>query len=131
MSLLEVHELSRHFGGLAAVNDLSFTVDEGAIHGLIGPNGAGKTTTFNVISGFYKPTAGDIVFGGRKISGLRPSRIAARGVVRTFQATTLFQETHRPGECADRLPHAVEGGARSARCWAPVVTPNGSRRRAP
>ena len=92
MSLLEVREMSRHFGGLAAVNNLSFTVDEGAIHGLIGPNGAGKTTTFNVISGFYKPTAGDIVFGDRKISGLRPSRIAARGVVRTFQATTLFQE---------------------------------------
>ena len=92
MSLLEVRELSRHFGGLAAVNNLSFIVDEGEIHGLIGPNGAGKTTTFNVISGFYKPTAGEILFGGRRISGLRPSRIAARGVVRTFQATTLFQE---------------------------------------
>jgi branched-chain amino acid transport system ATP-binding protein len=92
MSLLEVRELSRHFGGLAAVNGLTFTVDEGKIHGLIGPNGAGKTTTFNVISGFYKPTAGEILFGGRRISGLRPSRIAARGVVRTFQATTLFQE---------------------------------------
>ena len=92
MSLLEVRDLSRHFGGLAAVNNLSFAVDEGAIHGLIGPNGAGKTTTFNVISGFYKPTAGEVVFGGHRISGLRPSRIAARGVVRTFQATTLFQE---------------------------------------
>jgi branched-chain amino acid transport system ATP-binding protein len=92
MSLLEVSDLSRHFGGLAAVNSLTFVVDEGEIHGLIGPNGAGKTTTFNVISGFYKPTAGEILFGGRRISGLRPSRIAARGVVRTFQATTLFQE---------------------------------------
>ncbi len=92
MSLLEVRDLSRHFGGLAAVNSLSFAVEEGAIHGLIGPNGAGKTTTFNVISGFYRPTAGEVVFGGRRISGLRPSRIAARGVVRTFQATTLFQE---------------------------------------
>ena len=92
MSLLEVRELSRHFGGLAAVNNLSFTVEEGEIHGLIGPNGAGKTTTFNVISGFYRPSAGAVLFGGRSISGLRPSRIAARGVVRTFQATTLFQE---------------------------------------
>ena len=92
MSLLEVNELSRHFGGLAAVNGLTFSVEEGEIHGLIGPNGAGKTTTFNVISGFYKPTAGAVVFGGRNISGLRPSRIASRGVVRTFQATTLFHE---------------------------------------
>ena len=92
MSLLEVRDLSRHFGGLAAVNNLSFSVDEGVIHGLIGPNGAGKTTTFNVISGFYRPTAGEVLFDGRRISGQRPSRIAARGVVRTFQATTLFQE---------------------------------------
>ena len=92
MSLLEVRDLSRHFGGLAAVNNLSFSVNEGVIHGLIGPNGAGKTTTFNVISGFYRPSAGEVLFGGRRISGLRPSRIAARGVVRTFQATTLFQE---------------------------------------
>ena len=92
MSLLEVRNLCRNFGGLAAVRDLSFSVDEGEIHGLIGPNGAGKTTTFNVISGFYGPSSGEVLFGGRRISGLRPSQIAARGVVRTFQATTLFQE---------------------------------------
>ncbi len=92
MSLLEVRDLCRSFGGLAAVRDLSFSVEEGEIHGLIGPNGAGKTTTFNVVSGFYAPSAGEVLFKGRRISGLRPSRIAARGVVRTFQATTLFQE---------------------------------------
>lgn len=92
MSLLEVRGLSRSFGGLAAVRDLSFSVEEGEIHGLIGPNGAGKTTTFNVVSGFYAPSAGEVLFKRRRISGLRPSRIAARGVVRTFQATTLFQE---------------------------------------
>ncbi len=92
MSLLEVRGLSRSFGGLAAVRDLSFAVEAGEIHGLIGPNGAGKTTTFNVVSGFYAPSAGEVLFKGRRISGLRPSRIAARGVVRTFQATTLFQE---------------------------------------
>jgi branched-chain amino acid transport system ATP-binding protein len=90
--ILEVERLSRRFGGLAAVDDLSFTVERGEIRGLIGPNGAGKTTTFNVISGFNPPSAGRVLFEGRNISGLRTSRIAALGLVRTFQQTTLFQE---------------------------------------
>lgn len=92
MSILEVQGLTRQFGGLSAVSDLSFSVTEGRIHGLIGPNGAGKTTTFNVISGFYSPTAGRVIFQGQDISGLRTSSIAERGLVRTFQATTLFHE---------------------------------------
>ena len=92
MALLEVRDLSRHFGGLAAVDGLSFGVEEGEIHGLIGPNGAGKTTTFNVISGYYQPTAGDVVYHGETIARLKTSDIAARGLVRTFQSTTLFQE---------------------------------------
>ena len=92
MTILEVQHLSRGFGGLVAVSDLSFSVGEGEIRGLIGPNGAGKTTTFNVISGFYPPSAGRVLFRGEDISGLRTSAIAARGLVRTFQATTLFQE---------------------------------------
>ena len=92
MALLEVRNLSRHFGGLAAVDGLSFSVDEGEIRGLIGPNGAGKTTIFNVISGFYQPTGGDVIYRGETISGLRTSAIAGRGLVRTFQSTTLFQE---------------------------------------
>jgi branched-chain amino acid transport system ATP-binding protein len=90
--ILEVERLSRRFGGLAAVDDLSFTVEPGEIRGLIGPNGAGKTTTFNVISGFNAPSSGRVLFEGRDISGLRTSRIAALGLVRTFQQTTLFQE---------------------------------------
>ena len=90
--MLEVRNLSRNFGGLAAVSDLSFSVEENEIRGLIGPNGAGKTTTFNVISGFYPPSAGKVLFRGEDISGMRTSAIAARGLVRTFQATTLFQE---------------------------------------
>lgn len=90
--MLEVRNLSRNFGGLAAVSDLSFSVGEHEIRGLIGPNGAGKTTTFNVISGFHPPSAGQVRFRGEDISGLRTSAIAARGLVRTFQATTLFQE---------------------------------------
>jgi branched-chain amino acid transport system ATP-binding protein len=92
MALLEVDSLSRRFGGLTAVDNLSFRVEAGAIHGLIGPNGAGKTTTFNVISGFYKPTGGRVLYDGRDISGMKTSAIAALGLVRTFQATTLFHE---------------------------------------
>jgi branched-chain amino acid transport system ATP-binding protein len=90
--LLEVRAVSRHFGGLAAVRELSFVVHAGEIRGLVGPNGAGKTTTFNVISGFYRPSSGEVLYQGRRISGLRPSAIAARGLVRTFQATTLFHQ---------------------------------------
>jgi branched-chain amino acid transport system ATP-binding protein len=90
--ILEVRRLARHFGGLVAVNDLSFAVAPGAIHGLIGPNGAGKTTTFNVISGFYAPTSGQVIYQGRDVSGLRTHALAALGLVRTFQGTTLFKE---------------------------------------
>ena len=92
MPILEVHELTRRFGGLFAVSDLTFSVEEGEIRGLIGPNGAGKTTTFNVISGFYPPSEGRVLFLGHDISGMATNAIAARGLVRTFQATTLFQE---------------------------------------
>jgi len=90
--LLEVRDLSRHFGGLVAVDGLSFSVQSGAIHGLIGPNGAGKTTTFNVISGFYAPTHGQVLYQGRDVSGMKTARLAAIGLIRTFQGTTLFKE---------------------------------------
>jgi branched-chain amino acid transport system ATP-binding protein len=89
MALLETRRLTRRFGGLLAVNELSFAIEAGSIHGLIGPNGAGKTTTFNVISGFYAPTAGQVFYDGQDISGLRTHAIAKRGLVRTFQGTTL------------------------------------------
>ena len=88
--LLEVKELTKHFGGLAAVNGVGLGVRTGEIHGLIGPNGAGKTTFFNLVSGVLKPTGGEIVFDGTGITGLKPSKIAARGLVRTFQSNTLF-----------------------------------------
>jgi branched-chain amino acid transport system ATP-binding protein len=92
MALLKVESLTKHFGGLAAVSDLSFQIDEGEIRGLIGPNGAGKTTIFNLVSGFYKPTSGRILYQGEVISGLKVSQVASRGLIRTFQGTTLFQE---------------------------------------
>jgi branched-chain amino acid transport system ATP-binding protein len=91
-AILQVEHLGRRFGGLAAIDNLSFAILPGEIRGLIGPNGAGKTTTFNVISGFYAPSSGRVVFEGRDISGQRTSRVAALGLVRTFQQTTLFQE---------------------------------------
>jgi branched-chain amino acid transport system ATP-binding protein len=90
MALLEIKELSRSFGGLQAVNGVSFTVKEGSIKALIGPNGAGKTTLFNMISGVLQPDAGTIEFGGMKIQGLKPYQIAAKGMARTFQHIRLF-----------------------------------------
>jgi len=90
--LLETRALSKHFDGLAAVNRVDLTVEEGEIVGLIGPNGAGKTTCFNLLSGFLRPTAGTIRFDGEDITGLRSHRIVRRGLVRTFQLTTLFAE---------------------------------------
>lgn len=92
MALLEAHDLSKHFGGLAAVNHVNLTVHEGEIVGLIGPNGAGKTTCFNLLSGFLPPTAGRITFNGEGLAGLKPHQIVARGLVRTFQHTTLFHD---------------------------------------
>lgn len=92
MPLLELREATMRFGGLTAVDNLSFSVEAGAIHGLIGPNGAGKTTSFNLISGFYTPTSGEIVYQGQDIAGIGTHQTAARGLVRTFQHATLFQE---------------------------------------
>ena len=90
--LLELRGVSRRFGGLLAVADLSMTVARGAIHGLIGPNGAGKSTVFNLITGVIPLNAGAVFFKGERTSGLRPSEICRRGIARTFQATTLFRE---------------------------------------
>ena len=92
MSLLEVRQLNKRFGGLLAVSDLDMTVEEGEIRGIIGPNGAGKTTLFNVISGTYRPTSGDVFLNGDKLTGLRPSRITAKGGVRTFQRSAMFSD---------------------------------------
>ena len=89
-ALLEVNGLAKHFGGLAAVKDLTFTVAKGRIAGLIGPNGAGKTTAFNAISGVLVPTHGQVRFDGCDITGRRPSAIVASGLVRTFQHTATF-----------------------------------------
>jgi len=90
--LLELRGVSRRFGGLQAVADLSMTVAQGSIHGLIGPNGAGKSTVFNLITGVIALSAGEILFKRERISGLPPSEVCRRGIARTFQATALFRE---------------------------------------
>lgn len=90
MSLLSVQGLSKRFGGLQAVQDVSFSVREGTIKALIGPNGAGKTTLFNLVSGVIPPDSGVITFRGAAVQGLRPHQVAARGMARTFQHIRLF-----------------------------------------
>jgi branched-chain amino acid transport system ATP-binding protein len=89
--ILEIQDISKHFGGLAALSGVSFAVEPGEILGLIGPNGAGKTTLFNVMTGFLPPTRGKILFQGEDVTGLRPDQVAQKGLVRTFQSTNLFQ----------------------------------------
>lgn len=90
-ALLEIKGVSRFFGGLAALSDVTFNVERGDILGLIGPNGAGKTTLFNVVNGFYGPSQGEVFFNGKKISGLKPHQICARGIARTFQVVKPLQ----------------------------------------
>ena len=90
--VLELKGLTKLFGGLAAVNDVSFKVREGGISGLIGPNGAGKTTVFNLITGVYKVTEGQILFQGQPIHNQEPYKVACAGVTRTFQNIRLFKE---------------------------------------
>jgi len=91
-TILEVKQLSKYFGGLAAVSELDLGVVDSEILGLIGPNGAGKTTLFNVISGFFPPTSGKVIFEGRDITGLKAHEVAHLGISRTFQASTLFMK---------------------------------------
>ena len=90
MSILSLQSLLKSFGGLVAVAGVTFDVEENAIVGLIGPNGAGKTTVFNLITGNYRPDSGDIIFNGRKITGLPTHRIVTMGIARTFQNIRLF-----------------------------------------
>ena len=89
-AVLRTDKCTIRFGGLVAVNSLDMAVREGEIYGLIGPNGAGKTTVFNLLTGVYEPTEGEIFFQGKRIDGLRPHQIARRGVSRTFQNIRLF-----------------------------------------
>ena len=89
-ALINIQNLTMRFGGLVAVSDVSFQVDDGEIHALIGPNGAGKTTTLNMINGIYRPTSGNIIFDGEPIIELSPYMVTRRGIARTFQNIQVF-----------------------------------------
>lgn len=91
MALLEVHKMSHDFGGLRAVENYNLKIDPGQIRGLIGPNGAGKTTIFNLITGIYRPTMGDIILDGKSVVGLKPYQIASMRLGRTFQNLNLWR----------------------------------------
>ncbi len=92
MSLLRVERVSKHFGSLIAVNNISMTVEPGELRAIIGPNGAGKTTFFNLITGFFSPTIGRIVFDGKDVTHLAPAERVHSGMARTFQITEIFRE---------------------------------------
>ena len=121
-TLLRIRDLSVVFGGLKAVNGLSFDVRRGHIHALIGPNGAGKSTTFNCISRFYTPTTGSVLYRGQELTRVAPFSMAGMGIARTFQNLELFAElsvlenvllgTHAQG--ADTLPRLLRRPARAS-----------------
>ncbi len=90
MSLLSLRHVSRRFGALVALNDISLDIEAGELRALIGPNGAGKTTLFNLISGFFPPSDGEILFGGERIAATDPVTLVRKGIIRTFQITEIF-----------------------------------------
>ena len=90
-AILAIEHVAVHFGGLVAIADMNFVVNDGEVLGLIGPNGAGKTTAFNVITGFLRPTKGEVRFKGTSLNGLKPHEVTNLGLVRTFQRTSVFQ----------------------------------------
>jgi branched-chain amino acid transport system ATP-binding protein len=123
-TLLDVEELSKSFGGLQALDGVSFTVAERSITALIGPNGAGKTTLFNLVSGFLPPSAGRVRLGGTDVTGLPPHSRAAAGIVRTFQLVKLFTELSVVENVLVGAHTRSTGGL-----WAALVRPR--RREAP
>ncbi|KHE68192.1 ABC transporter ATP-binding protein, partial [Halobacillus sp. BBL2006] len=91
--LIETKQLTKKFGGLVAVNAVDFAIEKGKINAIIGPNGAGKSTFFNLVSGSYQPSSGEVLYKGKNITKLAPNKIAELGVARTFQTTNLFEES--------------------------------------
>jgi branched-chain amino acid transport system ATP-binding protein len=123
MPFLDIHELNKSFGGLKAVDDCSFSVEEGKIVSLIGPNGAGKTTAFNLISGIMKSSSGRVVFAGEEIQGRAPHQITRLGLSRTYQISRVLDEM---SVLENMLVHAPAKGIR--RLWQPIATEHERRR---
>jgi neutral amino acid transport system ATP-binding protein len=121
---LDVRDVVKHFGGVTAVNRASLTVEPGSITALIGPNGAGKTTLFNVVSGFYRPERGVVLFDGERIDRRRPHRVVLRGLVRTFQTTRSLNRM----SVLDNVTLAARDQP-GERLWRLVATPRTVRRR--
>ena len=113
MALLELDGLTRRFGGIVAVDDVTMRVEAGEVRAVIGPNGAGKSTLFNLITGVVKPTTGAVRFDGEELTGLPPQRICQRGISRTFQLTALFPEM------TARENARLAAQARHGRRWQP------------
>jgi len=114
--LLEATTVRKEFGGLVAVNDVDFTIPEGTIVSLIGPNGAGKTTFFNILTGVYKPTAGEVAFHGERITGLPPHKVTKLGMARTFQNIRLFHNMTAVENVQVAMHSRLKGGI-----WASIV----------
>ena len=104
MALLEVSNLGIAFGGLQAVSQLDMTIEKGHLYGLIGPNGAGKTTVFNMLTGMYRPTEGNIVLDGKDITGKSPELINKAGIARTDRKSTRLNSSH---VCQSRMPSSA------------------------
>jgi branched-chain amino acid transport system ATP-binding protein len=114
-NLVEVVGLRKEFGGLVAVSDVDFTIPDGKIVGLIGPNGAGKTTFFNMLTGVYKPTAGEITFHGVRVTGLPPHKVTQLGMARTFQNIRLFHNMSAVENVQVAMHSRLKGGV-----WASI-----------
>lgn len=123
MSLLSIQGLSKRFGGLQAVRDVTFDVREGTITSLIGPNGAGKTTVFNLITGIYRPDHGSIRFKGEELVGLPPHQVVQRGIARTFQTVRLFANL----TCFENVLAGQHCRSRAG-VWASIIQTPGQRR---
>jgi branched-chain amino acid transport system ATP-binding protein len=109
-SILDAVRVRKEFGGLVAVNDIDFSIPRGAIVSLIGPNGAGKTTFFNMLTGVYTPTSGEVVFEGKRVTGLPPHKVTALGMARTFQNIRLFQNMTALENVLVAMHSRIKGG---------------------
>lgn len=126
--LLDVQHVTMRFGGITAVNDLSMRIPTGSITGLIGPNGAGKTTAFNVISGFYNPQEGDILFKGHSVKGFPPHRICRAGMARDLPEHPALRQRNRTGKRHGRLSGPTQKPVVDARLQ-PAQRPGARKRK--